>query len=70
MAQQLKSTHMSSFLGSDCFPYFSCVLYYTNFSPLQIKLYVAQISRILEMVGYAMSLVVLVFALATFCYFR
>ena len=27
-------------------------------------------SRILEMVGYSLSFIVLVFALATFCYFR
>ncbi len=36
----------------------------------QIKIFVAQMSRVLEMVGYSMSFIVLVFALATFCYFR
>merc|ERR1711962_1708261 len=39
-------------------------------SPAEIKFYVAEVSRVLEMVGYAMSLLVLIFALATFCYFR
>jgi len=36
----------------------------------EIKFYVAEVSRVLEMIGYAMSLVVLIFALGTFCYFR
>ena len=30
----------------------------------------AEVSRVLEMIGYAMSLLVLIFALGTFCYFR
>jgi len=46
----------------------------SNFShlciSLQLKLYIAQVSRILEVIGYSISLIVLIFALATFCYFR
>eukprot|EP00093_Oithona_nana_P002557 02557.XXX_54492_50198_1 [CDS] Oithona nana genome sequencing. len=36
----------------------------------ELKLYIAHVSRILEVIGYSISLIVLIFALATFCYFR
>ena len=36
----------------------------------QNKMYIAFVSRVLEMVGYSISLIVLTFALITFCYFR
>ena len=37
---------------------------------LQLKLMIAKISRVIEVCGYSISLLVLFFALLAFCYFR
>ena len=39
-------------------------------SVLQLKLLIAKISRVMEVCGYSISLLVLFFALLAFCYFR
>ena len=42
----------------------------SSLTVLQLKLMIAKISRVIEVCGYSISLLVLFFALLAFCYFR
>ncbi len=38
--------------------------------PFQLKILIAKITRVLEVCGYSISILVLFFAIVAFCYFR